>query len=267
MRRAMEASSGAVVDLTHEVSLLVDTIRLQVHQPLPAVQTVSTAEGSQTGAIPSSREGPAGNRGHGPLAMGASMAAAGPQCGTAARAPTGGPGEKSAVPADRGVAGPEHRQPGTAPMANGAPERAAQPSIEAPAPWVPSTDPLLYQWHPVVPRFNGQLLRDERMRMAAHLHDRIPPGGSGRDIAGAGHPTEWNEDPRFARHCPASLPIFSQRPQPRSDTASDRRSRLSPQNARPRLALPRAGQRCICTLGGGGCHHGNFTLAPGAPAG
>ncbi|KAL8219306.1 UNVERIFIED_CONTAM: hypothetical protein K2H54_018332 [Gekko kuhli] len=179
----MEASSGAVVDLTHAVTMLVDMIRLQAHQPPPAVPTVSTAEASQTSAIPSSSKGLAGNTGHGLLAVGAPVAAAGPQGSMAVRAPTGGPGEHSATPAARGVAGPEHRQPGTAPMASEAPE----PTRRGPGPLGTLCGPIA-----VPAEHDGPVVawRDGRMRMVAHSLDRIPRNGGGRDIAGTGHTIE-----------------------------------------------------------------------------
>ncbi|KAL8185543.1 UNVERIFIED_CONTAM: hypothetical protein K2H54_054525, partial [Gekko kuhli] len=94
MRRAMETSSAAVVDLTHAVTLLVDTIRLQGQQPSPAVPV---APAVQPGAIPGVTGASLRNTGHGPLATGIPLAAEGCQGGTVTGAPTAEPEQKGAA--------------------------------------------------------------------------------------------------------------------------------------------------------------------------
>ncbi|KAL8215466.1 UNVERIFIED_CONTAM: hypothetical protein K2H54_002587 [Gekko kuhli] len=121
MRQAMETSSAAIMDLTRAVTLLVDTIRLQGHQPPPAVPVEPAVEDIQPGAIPGVAEAPAPNTGHGPLAAGVSLAAAGCQGGTARGAPMAEPGHKGAGPVAMGAAVTKHGSSGIAPKAAGGP--------------------------------------------------------------------------------------------------------------------------------------------------
>ncbi|KAL8181324.1 UNVERIFIED_CONTAM: hypothetical protein K2H54_053892 [Gekko kuhli] len=122
MRRAMETSSAAIVDLTRAVSLLVDTIQLQGHQQPQVGPIPQPAQDIRSGATPGAREPPAGNTVHGPLGMGAPVAEAGPQGGTATGACPGDPERQGAVPAGTGAATPKHGRPSTAPTPGGGPE-------------------------------------------------------------------------------------------------------------------------------------------------
>ncbi|KAL8212727.1 UNVERIFIED_CONTAM: hypothetical protein K2H54_056893 [Gekko kuhli] len=119
MRRAMETSSAAIVDLTCAVTQLVDTIRLQGHQPPQVGPMPQPAQDIQSGTTPGSREAPAGNTVHDPLGIGAPVAKAGSQGGTATGACAGGPEHQGAVPAGIGAATPKHGRPSAAPTPGG----------------------------------------------------------------------------------------------------------------------------------------------------
>ncbi|KAL8189869.1 UNVERIFIED_CONTAM: hypothetical protein K2H54_022840 [Gekko kuhli] len=119
MRQAMDTSSAAIVDLSRAITMLVDTIRLQGRQPQQAGPNPQPAQDIQSGATPEPRDGPAGTTVHGPLAMGAPAAEAGPLGGPPVGASTGGPERQGAVPAGTGTATPRHGQASTAPTPGG----------------------------------------------------------------------------------------------------------------------------------------------------